>query len=129
MTKRAGSTWSNTGGVVQKDTGLRRGVVGGDWRFDATIGLVKGGVTHAPEESSVVVRFTFHTVEEPPIDLISQFVDMVPNIVAISHGHFMWSTMVAVQPFLVAFQPLILSCFDLGSTFGLSIFKDVTVLC
>ena len=129
MTKRAGSTWSNTGGVVQKDTGLRRGVVGGDWRFDATIGLVKGGVTHAPEESSVVVRFTFHTVEEPPIDLISQFVDIVPNIVVISHGHFVRSVMVAIEPCLVAFQPLILRCFDLCSILGLPIFKDVSVLC
>ena len=85
--------------------------------------------TRAPEDSSIIVGFTFHSVKERSIHLISQFVDIVPNIVAINHGHFMRSAMVAIQPFLVAFQPSILSCFDLGSILGLLIFEDVSILC
>ena len=84
--------------------------------------------SRAPEESFIVFGFTFHTVKEHPVHLISQFVDIIPNIVEISHGHFMQSAMVAIQPFLVAFQPSILSCFDFGSILGLSIFEDVSIL-
>ena len=86
-------------------------------------------VTRAQEESLSVVGFTLHTVKERLIHPISQFVDIVPNIVTISHGHFMRSAMVAIQPFLVVFQPSILSCFEFGSILGLPIFKDVSILC
>ena len=106
-------------------------VLGEDWSFDATIRSVEGGtwLPMPPEESFIIVGFTFNTIEECPIHRISQSVDIIPNIVVVSHGHCMRSAMVAIQPFLVVFQPSILKCFDFGSILGHPIFDDVILLC
>ena len=85
-----GSMGSNIGVVVQEDTGSRKGVVVGDWSFDATIWWVEG------EQADPYPRWViFNTVEEVPVHLVSKFVDIQSDILAVGYFHLARSVMVA----------------------------------